>query len=82
MTSEDDTTTESTATRWDYTNDVLAGLIVLGFLAIVGYAVYSSTVPVSKYWLGPTLAAGFIFAIAWLFGDKGADVINQLRGGR
>lgn len=80
--SQDDDTTESTATRWDYTNDVLATLIVLGFLGIVAYAVRTGSVPVSKYWLGPTLAAGFIFAIAWLFGDKGADVINKLRGGR
>lgn len=77
--SQDDTT-DTTATRWEYTNDVLAAVIVVGFLAIVGYGVVTGSVQIRTNWFGPALVGLVVLAGAWLFGKQGFEAINQLRG--
>jgi hypothetical protein len=80
----DDGTTESVQTRWDYTNDIAALLLVTSFaVAVAGVAVGVATgritaeLPVGQLvigYLGLVLLAG-----VWLFGADAFEAISNLR---
>ncbi|RLM47453.1 hypothetical protein DVK00_02800 [Haloarcula sp. Atlit-47R] len=75
----DDNVTNTTATRWDYTNDLLAFILILGSGIILGLdAIGHATVP--EYVWGAWVAALFIGA-AWAFGSKAVESYRKLRGG-
>jgi len=77
-------TTESVSTRWTYTNDLIAGFLVLSF---VGY-VFARTILVPIL-LGPielpslnafalgVFATGFGIAVAWTFGAEAVEAWNN-----
>ena len=74
-------TTTSTRTRWDYTNDVLAGVLVVSVPLLTGLAargaVDAGAVPVEIRlgWL--SLAT---VATAWAFGPSAAAAAAKIRG--
>jgi len=80
----DDGTTESVQTRWDYTNDIAALLLVSSFaLAVAAVAIAVATgrltaeLPVGQLiigYLGLVLLAG-----VWLFGADAFEAISNLR---
>lgn len=73
-------TTESTATRWDYTNDALAALLVTSVPALVALSAYNllqmTDVPVEVRLAWLTLAA---VATAWAFGPGAIAAAAKLR---
>jgi len=78
MSDDGDGDTTSTALRWRYTNDLVAGFYLLTFVALVGLDSYQfvrlGVVPetVRAVWLA---IAGV--AAAWVFG---ADAVRAWRG--
>ena len=64
-----DGATKSTATRWNYTNDLIAGLLVLFAVAITSvYVARGDAVPL---WLSAVDGLAVVTAVVWAFG-KGA----------
>jgi len=58
--------TESTATRYRYTNDLLAGSLVA--FAIGATATYVSRGDAVPLWLASVLAVAILTAVVWTFG--------------
>lgn len=78
-----DSGTESVQTRWRFTNDVLAGALLTGFLALVGLHGYGlldvSTFPVNGL---ITLFAVVPIAAIWTFGAEAEEaVLDRYYGG-
>lgn len=78
-----DEQTDSTATRWAYTNDLLAALLVLAYLAL-------TFAPLTPYvgshgGINPvvltTTTAAFGVAIAWVFGPDAVKAWQDFKGG-
>ena len=68
MSNDDNGTTTSISTRWDYTNDLLAGAVVLGPLLWTSYLlVMGQEVPL---WLATVDSLSAITAVAWAFGKS------------
>lgn len=81
-----DDTTESVQTRWDYTNDVAALLLVGSFaLAFVAGAWGIATGNVDASLDMGLLTYGLIVLVllagTWLFGADAFDALSRLRGG-
>jgi len=79
MTSNDDDTTQSVDTRWAYSNDLLAGLL-LGALAA---SVLASQ---GLGWFAPehveyAFSAAALLAAIWAFGTESVNALRKLRGG-
>ena len=84
--SANDDTTKSTKTRWEYTNDVAALLLVLSFVVAVAAGVYAvltdridASVDVGLLVYG--YVALVLLAGTWLFGSDAIAALNDLRGG-
>lgn len=59
--------TESTATRYRYTNDLIAGSLVVFAIAATGVYVYRGDgVPL---WLASVVALSVLTAVVWAFGS-------------
>ena len=83
---DQDETTESAQTRWPYTNDVAAILLVLSFVAAVGAAAYAiATGRIDASIDFGLLIWGYLALVllagTWLFGSDAFDALARLRGG-
>ena len=66
-----DETTESVLTRWDYTNDVIAGLYLLAYViltALAGYGYLDLTV-IPVFWRTVIVTIALVAAV-WTFGAE------------
>jgi len=82
--SDEKDTTQSVATRHPYTNDILAGAILLSFVAMVVAVAYaiarghiSAELPVGNLVLA--YIAVVLIAATWAFGDKAVQAYKELR---
>ena len=77
-----DATTESTRTRWDFTNDVLAFILVISVPAL---ATLDATTHASLAQLPTNLLLTWLLlatiATAWAFGGAAVKAASQLRSG-
>lgn len=73
----DDTTT-STQTRWAYTNDILAGVLVATLCAAVGAQLLSNAT--TSKWVWTPFATAALLATIWAFGDRAVTALSNLRG--
>lgn len=84
--SDGDETTQSTKTRWAYTNDVAAILLVMSFVLAVGALGYAvATGEVEAELNTGILVYGYVALVllagTWLFGSDAIAALNDLRGG-
>jgi hypothetical protein len=81
MTDLDDGTTQSTATRWDYTNDVIAAGYLLAYVVLTAVAAYGyfdlSVLPV--YWRTAAVTIALV-AVVWTFGATAFRTVMEYRG--
>ncbi|GAA0276990.1 hypothetical protein [Halobacterium noricense] len=75
-----DSETTNVATRHPYTNDVLAGLVILSNVALLGAGAYFELGVPDVLWKTFALAVGL--AATWAFG-RGAlkDLLSAIKGG-
>jgi len=74
-----DAETSSAATRWRWTNDILAGIILLAHVALVaGDLVYGVDVP-ARIW--DVFAVTVLLATVWAFGRETVSAVTEIRGG-
>lgn len=72
-------TTSSSSTRFAYTNDLLAGLLVCFAIGITSLLVYrGSPIPI---WLATVDAVAIGTAVVWAFGKGAAKVASNIVGG-
>ena len=74
-----DAETSSAAVRWRWTNDVLAGIIVLAHVALVAGAVFGGVELPSRVW--DVFALEVLLASTWAFGRETLAAISEFRGG-
>lgn len=76
---DDDADTDSTATRYKYTNDLLAGALVLFAIGTTAAFVYQgATIPI---WLATVDALAVTTAVVWSFGKGAAKLASDMVGG-
>jgi len=76
---EDDSSTDSTATRYQYTNDLLAGALVLFAIGATAAFVYrGDSIPV---WLATVDTFAVATAVVWAFGKGAAKLAKSIVGG-
>jgi len=74
-----DAETKTAATRWRWTNDILAGIILLAHVALVaGAIVYGVDVP-ARIW--DVFAVEVLLATVWAFGRETVSAVTEIRGG-
>jgi len=74
---ESDGETTSTATRWPYTNDVLAGILLCSLAAITAVALRYDVSTAMRIWAPFATAA--LLAAVWAFGTQAVDALSDLR---
>jgi len=75
----DDGTTNSTSTRYPYTNDLLAGVLVLFAVGATSwYVVHGQEVPI---WLATIDTLAVATAVVWAFGKGAAKIASDMVGG-
>jgi hypothetical protein len=73
----DDETTDSPLTRWDYTNDVLATLLLVSLACVVAYAALYSVQVKAEIWA--PYATSCLLAAIWAFGEQSVTALKKLR---
>lgn len=74
-----DAETESTSTRWQFTNDVLAGILVAFAVGLTAaYVAEGQTIPM---WLATADAVAILTAVAWAFGRGAFSAASKVVGG-
>ena len=85
MTDSDPSTTNSTATRHRFTNDILSILLVAATISLAGgYAAGVATVTRIPLFVSSTLSLATLTAVAWAFGPEmlaEASAARQTRSG-
>ena len=77
--SDDDGSTTSTATRYQYTNDLLAGALVLFAIGATATFVYrGDAIPI---WLATVDTFAVATAVVWAFGKGAAKLAKSIVGG-
>lgn len=77
--SDMETKTTSTSTRYPYTNDLLAGALVVFAIGASSWFVYhGQSVPI---WLASVDALAITTAVVWAFGKGAAKLAGDLVGG-
>jgi hypothetical protein len=74
---ESDTTT-STATRWAFTNDILAGILTVTLAGVVAAQLATDASIPTATWAPFATAA--LLAVVWVFGDRAVAALSNLRG--
>ena len=76
---DDDSSTNSTATRYRYTNDLLAGALVLFAIGATAAFVYrGDSIPI---WLATVDTFAVATAVVWAFGKGAAKLAKSDVGG-
>jgi hypothetical protein len=79
MSDEEDSDTKSTQTRWRYTNDILAGLLILTLCTSVAVTFRgTSSTPPTAVWT--VFASAALIAAIWAFGTQAVSALQDLRG--
>jgi len=79
VTEDDDGDTTSTALRWRYTNDVLAGALIGTLCLAVLYDLHIGASLSDRIWMALSIDAGL--ASVWAFGDETVTALKKIRGG-
>ena len=74
-----DAETTSAATRYRWTNDILAGIIVLAHVTLVAGAVFGGVDVPARVW--DVFAVEVLLATVWAFGRETVGAVTELRGG-
>lgn len=75
----DDGSTQSTSTRYKYTNDILAGALVLFAIGATAAFVYrGQEIPI---WLATVDTFAVATAVVWAFGKGAAKLAKSIVGG-
>lgn len=74
-----DAETTSTSVRWRWTNDLLAGVIVLAHVALVAGAVFGGVDVPARLW--DVFAVEALLATTWAFGRETLAAISEFRSG-
>jgi len=70
--------TKSTATRWPYTNDVLAAILLCSLAAIAAVGLYRDVSIPMRVWA--PFASAALLAAVWAFGTQAVDALARFRG--
>jgi hypothetical protein len=69
-------TTTSTARRWPFTNDVLAGLLVVSTVGAVGFSLSATgSIPETLTWV---FAVESLLAATWAFGRETLSAVSKV----
>jgi len=74
-----DAETTTAATRYRWTNDILAGVIVFAHVALVAGAVFGGVDVPGRIW--DVFAIEVLLATVWAFGRETVSAVGKLRGG-
>jgi hypothetical protein len=78
MSGDEDSDTKSTQTRWRYTNDILAALLLLTLCGSVVAAFRGATAqPPTAVWT--VFASAALIAAIWAFGTQAVSALKDLR---
>ena len=87
MSDDEDSETQSTQTRWRYTNDILAFILVTAFIAyifartvIVPILLGPIELPALNAFLLTVFGTGFGVALAWAFGPEAVKAWSNRTG--
>lgn len=73
---QDTETTDSSRTRWPYTNDVLAGILVTALCITVAYSLITTGDVQRDVWA--PFAATALLAAIWAFGTRSVEALKEL----
>ncbi|WP_232703158.1 hypothetical protein [Halobacterium wangiae] len=74
-----DAETTTAATRYRWTNDLLAGIIVLAHVTLIASAVFGGVSVPKAVW--DVFAVEVLLATVWAFGRETVGAVDKLRGG-